>query len=86
METGTTLNNDPRSDTELMEAVRRCESDAIQEIYKRYESGLRIVIQNVLHDDGEIDDALNDVFLQLSERLRRAYSLPKKNFLTNWLR
>ena len=54
-----------KSDAELMEAVGRRESDAIQEIYKRYESTLRTVIQSVLHDDGEIDDALNDVFLQL---------------------
>ena len=79
MDTETTLNNDSRSDTELMEAVRRGESDAIQEIYKRYESGLRTVIQNVLHDDGEIDDALNDVFLQLwnhADRFDAAKGLP----------
>ena len=58
-----------KSDTELMEAVGRRESDAIQEIYKRYESTLRTVIQSVLHDDSETDDALNDVFLQLWDPL-----------------
>src|SRR6201987_4861792 len=60
-----------RSDAELMEAVGRRESDAIQEIYKRYESTLRSVIQSVLHDDSETDDALNDVFLQLWDQSDR---------------
>ena len=60
-----------RSDAELMEAVGRRESDAIQEIYKRYESILRTVIQSVLHDDGETDDALNDVFVQLWDQADR---------------
>jgi len=54
-----------------MEAVGRRESDAIQEIYKRYESTLRTVIQSVLHDDSETDDALNDVFLQLWDQADR---------------
>ncbi|MGA7128783.1 MAG: sigma factor, partial [Chthoniobacterales bacterium] len=60
-----------KSDAELMEAVNRRESDAIQEIYKRYESALRSVIQSVLHDDSETDDALNDVFLQLWDQSDR---------------
>jgi DNA-directed RNA polymerase specialized sigma24 family protein len=79
MDTEMFLNNDSRSDTELMEAVDRRESDAIQEIYRRYESGLRTVIQSVLHEDGEIDEALNDVFLQLwnqADRLDAAKGLP----------
>jgi len=54
-----------------MEAVNRRESDAIQEIYKRYESALRSVIQSVLHDEGETDDALNDVFVQLWDHADR---------------
>ena len=65
MDTETILKGASRSDTELMEAVGRRESAAIQEIYKRYESILRLVIRSVLHDDGEIDDTLNVVFLQL---------------------
>jgi RNA polymerase sigma-70 factor, ECF subfamily len=60
-----------KSDAKLMEAVGRRESDAIQEIYKRYESTLRTVIQSVLHDDSETDDALNDVFLQLWDQADR---------------
>jgi RNA polymerase sigma-70 factor (ECF subfamily) len=71
MDTQTIPANESRSDVELMEAVGRHESDAIEEIYKRYESTLRSVIQSVLHDDGETDDTLNDVFLQLWEQADR---------------
>jgi RNA polymerase sigma-70 factor, ECF subfamily len=71
METETISTNELRSDAELMEAVGRGESDAIQEISKRYESSLRNAIQSVLHDDGETDDVLNDVFLQLWDQAGR---------------
>ena len=60
-----------KSDAELMKAIGRRECDAIQEIYKRYESTLRNVIQSVLHDEGETDDALNDVILQLWDQADR---------------
>jgi RNA polymerase sigma-70 factor (ECF subfamily) len=65
MDTETTSTIASKSDNELMGAVGRRDSFAIQEIYKRYESTLRTVIQSVLHDEGETDDTLNDVFLQL---------------------
>jgi RNA polymerase sigma-70 factor (ECF subfamily) len=71
MDTETIVTIESRSDIELMEAVCRRESDAIQEIYKRYESSLRAVIQSVLHDEGETDDTLNDVFLQLWDQAKR---------------
>src|ERR1700678_2828569 len=71
MDTETIPTIESKSDTELMEAVGRRESDAIQEIYKRYESTLRSVIQSVLHDEGETDDALNDVFVQLLDHADR---------------
>jgi len=70
MDTETISTFESKSDTELMEAVGRRESDAMQEIYKRYESTLRTVIQSVLHDDSETDDALNDVFLQALGSIR----------------
>jgi RNA polymerase sigma-70 factor (ECF subfamily) len=63
--------HESRSDAELMEGVGRRESDAIEEIYKRYESTLRSVIHSVLHDDGETDETLNDVFLQLWDQSDR---------------
>ncbi len=65
MDTETTSTIESKSDNELMGAVGRRDSFAIQEIYKRYKSTLRTVIQSVLHDEGETDDTLNDVFLQL---------------------
>jgi RNA polymerase sigma-70 factor, ECF subfamily len=71
MDTETISTTESKSDAELMEGVVRRESDAIQEIYKRYESTLRPVIQSVLHDDSETDDALNDVFLQLWDQSDR---------------
>ncbi len=71
MVTETISTIESRSAAELMEAVGRREPDAIQEIYKRYESTLRTVIQSVLHDDSETDDALNDVFLQLWDQSDR---------------
>ncbi len=71
IETETISTFESKSDAELMEAVVRRESDAIQEIYRRYESALRAVVQNVLHEDGETDDALNDVFLQLWDHADR---------------
>jgi RNA polymerase sigma-70 factor (ECF subfamily) len=71
MDTQTISTKESRSDIELMEAVSRRESDAIQEIYKRYEPTLRSVIQSVLHDEGETDDTLNDVFLQLWDQAER---------------
>jgi RNA polymerase sigma-70 factor (ECF subfamily) len=71
MDTETISTIESKSDAELMEAVGRRESDAIREIYKRYESTLRSVIQSVLHDEGETDDALNDVFVQLWDHADR---------------
>ena len=53
------------TDVELMEAVVRRDSDAMAKIYERYESTLRPVILNVLHEEGETDDVLHDVFIQL---------------------
>jgi RNA polymerase sigma-70 factor, ECF subfamily len=53
------------TDVELMEALVRRDSDAMAKIYERYESTLRPVILNVLHEEGETDDVLHDVFIQL---------------------
>jgi RNA polymerase sigma-70 factor, ECF subfamily len=71
MDTKTALTKEGRSDIELMEAVARRESEAVQQIYKRYEITLRHVIQSVLHDEGEVDDTLDDVFLQLWDQSDR---------------
>ncbi|MGA8657550.1 MAG: sigma-70 family RNA polymerase sigma factor [Chthoniobacterales bacterium] len=61
-----------KSDTELMAALVEHDADAMEQIYHRYEPILRTVILSVLHEEGDTDDVLHDVFLQLwnhSDRL-----------------
>jgi DNA-directed RNA polymerase specialized sigma24 family protein len=65
------LNAERPTDVELMEAVVRRDSDALAAIYQRYESTLRAVILSVLHEEGETDDVLHDVFIQLWNRADR---------------
>jgi RNA polymerase sigma-70 factor (ECF subfamily) len=59
------------SDDQLMKAVVNRESDALETIYKRYESLLRTVILNVIRDESEVDDVLHDVLLQVWEQGHR---------------
>jgi len=59
------------SDDQLMKAVVNRESDALESIYKRYESLLRTVILNVIRDESEVDDVLHDVLLQVWEQGHR---------------
>jgi RNA polymerase sigma-70 factor (ECF subfamily) len=54
-----------KSDTGLMIALAEHDADAMEEIYHRYEPILRTVILSVLHEEGDTDDVLHDVFLQL---------------------
>lgn len=56
------------SDDELMEAIVNREDDALESIYKRYESLLRTVILGVIRDESDVDDVLTDVLLQVWER------------------
>src|SRR6516165_12439780 len=61
-----------KSDAELMAALVDRDPDSMQQIYQRYEPVLRTVILGVLHEEGDADDVLHDVFLQLwnhSDRL-----------------
>ena len=59
------------SDDQLMKAVVNGEGDALKRIYKRYESLLRSVILNVIHDESEVEDVLHDVLLQVWEHGNR---------------
>ena len=59
------INAERPTDVELMEAVVRRDSDAMAAIYERYESMLRSVISSILHEGGETDDVLHEVFIQL---------------------
>jgi RNA polymerase sigma-70 factor, ECF subfamily len=53
------------TDVELMDDLVHGNADAMEAIYQRYQSTLRAVIHSVLHEEGETDDVLHDVFLQL---------------------
>jgi RNA polymerase sigma-70 factor, ECF subfamily len=65
------MNAERLTDVELMEAVVHRDPDAMAAIYNRYESMLRAVISRILHEGGETDDVLQDVFIQLWNRADR---------------
>jgi RNA polymerase sigma-70 factor (ECF subfamily) len=65
------MNAERLTDVELMEAVVRRDSDAMAAIYQRYESMLRAVISAILHEGGETDDVLHEIFIQLWNRADR---------------
>ena len=65
------MNAERLTDVALMEAVVRRDSDAMAAIYERYESMLRAVISSILHEGGETDDVLHEVFMQLWNRADR---------------
>jgi RNA polymerase sigma factor (sigma-70 family) len=68
------MNTERLTDVELMEAVVRRDPDAMAAIYERYESMLRVVISSILHEGGETDDVLQDVFIQLWYRADRFFA------------
>src|SRR5690349_17128161 len=51
-----------------MEAVVNRDGDALERIYKRYESLLRTVILGVIPDESDVEDILHDVLLQVWEQ------------------
>jgi len=61
-------NHSTASDDQLMEAVVNREGDALESIYKRYETLLRTVILGVIRDESDVEDVLHDVLLQLWEQ------------------
>jgi RNA polymerase sigma-70 factor (ECF subfamily) len=54
-----------------MEAVVNRKAEALECIYKRYESLLRPVILGVIRDESEVEDVLHDVLLQVWEQGHR---------------
>jgi Sigma-70 region 2 len=65
------MNAERLTDVALMAAVVRRDADAMAAIYERYESLLRSVISSILHEGGETDDVLHEVFMQLWNRADR---------------
>ena len=72
------------SDEALMAALANARSEpALELLYTRYHGLIRHVISHILHDDGEADDIIQDVLIQVWERAS-TYS-PDKGQLRSWL-
>jgi RNA polymerase sigma-70 factor (ECF subfamily) len=72
------------SDVELITAVSEDRSQrALEELYRRYRSMLRSVINRVMNSDADADDVLQDVFIQVWNQAQ-SYS-PEKGHLLGWL-
>jgi RNA polymerase sigma-70 factor, ECF subfamily len=70
-------------DEALMKAVSRRRYDALAELYDRYGKRLRATIDRVVHEEGEADDVLQEIFIQIWEEAAR-YS-PKAGKPLGWM-
>src|SRR6266542_5126797 len=58
-------------DEALMKAVSRQRYDALAELYDRHGKRLRATIDGVVHEEGEADDVLQEIFIQVWEEAGR---------------
>jgi RNA polymerase sigma-70 factor, ECF subfamily len=71
------------SDEALMEAITDHRPEALDEFYSRHGSRLKSVIGNVVHEEGDADDVLQDILLQIWHEADH-YS-PKAGKLLGWV-
>lgn len=71
------------SDEALMEAITAQRPEALTEFYSRHGGRLKSVIGNVVHEEGEADDVLQDILLQIWHEADH-YS-PKAGKLLGWV-
>jgi RNA polymerase sigma-70 factor, ECF subfamily len=71
------------SDESLMEAITDQQPEALSEFYSRHGNRIRSVIGNVVHEEGEADDVLQEILLQIWREADR-YS-PKAGKLLGWV-
>ncbi|HYY14894.1 MAG TPA: sigma-70 family RNA polymerase sigma factor [Chthoniobacterales bacterium] len=71
------------SDEALMEAITSRKPEALTEFYARHGSRLKSVIGNVVQEEGEADDVLQDILLQIWREADH-YS-PKAGKLLAWV-
>jgi RNA polymerase sigma-70 factor (ECF subfamily) len=71
------------SDEQLMDAVQREETTALDELYRRHAATLRSVIVRILHNEHSSEDLLQEVFLEIW-RLASRYSKEKGKAL-GWM-
>lgn len=55
-------------DLTLMDRLVQQQPQALRELYDRHHGVLRAIVLRVVHDEGDADDVLQDVFLQLWTR------------------
>src|SRR5438128_12653132 len=63
-----TANGAMVSDEALMEAITDHRPEALNEFYSRHGGRLKSVIGNVVHEEGDADDVLQDILLQICTR------------------
>jgi len=71
------------SDTDLIAAIVNHSEAALDELYRRHSPLLRNVIVRIMCNDAEIDDVLQDVFIQVWKQAEQ-FS-PEKGSLKAWL-
>jgi len=71
------------SNESLMEAISDRQPQALNEFYSRHSSRLKSVIGNVVHEEGEADDVLQEILIQIW-RDARCYS-PKAGKMLGWV-
>src|SRR5258705_11337028 len=70
-------------DEVLMRRISRRRHDALAELYGRHSKRLRATIDGVVHEEGEADDVLQEIFIQVWEEAAR-YS-PKAGEPLAWM-
>lgn len=78
-----TANGAGISDEALMEAITDHRPEALSEFYSRHGGRLKSVIGNVVHEEGDADDVLQDILLQIWHEADH-YS-PKAGKLLGWV-
>lgn len=73
----------PPTDEELIAGIQAKNNDALRLLYDRYRDMLRSICQRVMPSSADIDEALQDVFIQVWERAQE-YD-PKKAKVAAWL-
>src|SRR5438309_7845921 len=71
------------SDESLMAAITDHQPEALSEFYSRHGNRIRSVIGNVVHEEGEADDVLQEILIQIWREADR-YS-PKAGKLLGWV-
>lgn len=71
------------SDESLMEGITKHRQVALNEFYSRHGGRLKSMIGNVVHEEGEADDVLQDIMIQIWDEASR-YS-PKAGKPLSWV-